>query len=68
MSRDGEGLPNAAETRLEWNKVIYQGILRSKLLEIEFMYIKYDPTMISQGNFQLLQENFTWKDPSEVVN
>ena len=37
MSRDGEGLPNAAETRLEWNKVIYQGVLTSKRLEIGFM-------------------------------
>ena len=29
MSRDGEGLPNAAFTKLEWRKVVYQGILRS---------------------------------------
>ena len=42
MSRDGEGLPNAAETRLEWNKVIlsliYQGILTLKDLMIGVMY------------------------------
>ena len=38
MSRDGEGLPNAAETRLEWNKVIYKGVLTTALVRLDLLY------------------------------